>query len=144
MTLTCRTCVSLFVRLPNPSQFCYMISCLQSLLTLTDFTESISCQKEVWSCVPEAALERSFMDIKSSHFSENFRHKKRLIRKFKESILCREFKDNEQKDAHEFLVCMLEQMRSSSSLLQTKAESYSCPVQEHMVFKMLNTRTCKR
>ncbi len=51
-------------------------------------------------------------------------------------------------DAHEFLTSVLEQMRCLGPQLQMTAASvgttYSCPVEDHLVFKMANTRTCKR
>ncbi|XP_034754988.1 ubiquitin carboxyl-terminal hydrolase 37-like [Etheostoma cragini] len=88
------------------------------------------------------------MDIKVSHFSGDASHKIRLLYAFKMTIWSPVFWDLQQKDAHEFLTSMLEQIRSLSPRLQVMAaslgRSYSCPVEDHMVFKMVNTRTCKR
>ncbi|XP_044073895.1 ubiquitin carboxyl-terminal hydrolase 37-like isoform X2 [Siniperca chuatsi] len=136
--------------LPNPAQICYMNSCLQSLLTLEDFVRAISGQEQVWSLIPEATLMRSFMDIKGSHLSSDARHKINLLDAFKKavSVWAPEFQDLHQKDAHEFLTSVLEQMRCLGPRLQGMAASmgrvYSCPVEDHLVFKMQNTRTCKR
>lgn len=51
-------------------------------------------------------------------------------------------------DAHEFLTSVLDQIRRLSPLMQQIARSmgrrYTCPVEDHLVFKMENTRTCKR
>lgn len=51
-------------------------------------------------------------------------------------------------DVHEFLTSVLYQMRSLEAQLRVKAASmgrtYSCPVEDHMLFKMQNVRTCKR
>ncbi|TNN71807.1 Ubiquitin carboxyl-terminal hydrolase 37 [Liparis tanakae] len=132
---------------PNPTQICYVNACLQSLLTLKDFVRAISCQEYLWNLIPEAALIRSFMAIKRSHLSGNARHKLSLLGAFKSSIWSPEFRDLDQKDAHEFLTSVLEQMRCLSPQLQMMAASmgrtYSCPVEDHVVFKMVNTRTCK-
>ncbi|XP_032397569.1 ubiquitin carboxyl-terminal hydrolase 37 [Etheostoma spectabile] len=137
-----------YLGFPNPTQICYLNSCLQSLLTLKDFVKAISRQEEVWRLIPEAALVRSFMAIKVSHFSGDASHKIRLLNAFKMTIWSPVFWDLHQKDAHEFLTSMLEQIRSLSPRLQMMAaslgRSYSCPVEDHMVFKMVNTRTCKR
>ncbi|XP_059215963.1 ubiquitin carboxyl-terminal hydrolase 37-like [Centropristis striata] len=133
---------------PNPAQFCYINSCLQSLLTLKDFVNTISCQELIWNLLPDAALLRSFMDIKESHSSGDVNHKIRLVNAFRKTIWSPEFHDLQQKDAHEFLTSILDQMRCLSPQLQVMAASmdttYSCPVEQHMVFKMLNIRTCKR
>ncbi|KAI3368751.1 hypothetical protein L3Q82_025740, partial [Scortum barcoo] len=134
---------------PNPAQICYLNSCLQSLLTLEDFVKAIAEQEQVWSLIPEAAIMRTFVDINRSHLSSDERHKIWLLAAFKGaiSVWAPEFQDLHQKDAHEFLTAVLEQMRYLGPELQMMAESvggtYSCPVTEHMVFKMNNTRTCK-
>uniref|UniRef100_A0A3B5AFB2 USP domain-containing protein n=1 Tax=Stegastes partitus TaxID=144197 RepID=A0A3B5AFB2_9TELE len=58
-----------------------------------------------------------------------------------------EFQDDSQKDAHEFLSCVLNMIQSLSFDLQMAAAvmgvTYTCPVDAHMSFKMLNIRTCK-
>ncbi|KAM8858605.1 ubiquitin carboxyl-terminal hydrolase 37-like [Spinachia spinachia] len=132
---------------PNPGHICYMNSCLQSLLTLKDFVSAISCQEHLWNLMPEAAVIRAFMDIQRSHLSDDVSHKIELLMAFKSTICSQEFQDYDQKDSHEFLTCVLQQMRSLSPKLQMMAaiqgRSYSCPVEDHIVFKMANTRTCK-
>ncbi|XP_036980858.1 ubiquitin carboxyl-terminal hydrolase 37-like [Acanthopagrus latus] len=136
--------------LPNPAQICYMNSCLQSLLTLEDFIKSISCQEPVWSTTPNAAVMSSLMDISRSHFSSDAQHKIRLLIQFKSAVaaLNPEFNDLDQKDVHEFFTSVLHQMRSLDAQLRMTAASmgrtYSCPVEDHMLFKMRNIRTCKR
>ncbi|MEQ2211620.1 hypothetical protein XENOCAPTIV_009558, partial [Xenoophorus captivus] len=51
-------------------------------------------------------------------------------------------------DAHEFLICVLDLMRSLSPEMQLTAANlgltYTCPVVEHIALQMLNTRTCRR
>ncbi|XP_054870277.1 ubiquitin carboxyl-terminal hydrolase 37-like [Amphiprion ocellaris] len=50
-------------------------------------------------------------------------------------------------DAHEFMSCMLDIIRSLSFKLQTAAAdmgiTYTCPVCTHIYFEMLSTRTCQ-
>ncbi|XP_068583379.1 ubiquitin carboxyl-terminal hydrolase 37-like [Cebidichthys violaceus] len=52
-----------------------------------------------------------------------------------------------QKDAHEFLNCVVDNLTSLSADLETTAVnmgySYTCPVNAHVAFQMLSTRTCK-
>ncbi|XP_044061838.1 ubiquitin carboxyl-terminal hydrolase 37-like [Siniperca chuatsi] len=92
---------------------------------------------------------RRFMDVVWSHRSVDSCHKLQALDMFKRalSVQAPEFRDNYQKDAHEFLMTVLDQMRSLSPLLQEVAaslgKSYRCPVEDHLVFKMQNTRTCK-
>ncbi|XP_049453913.1 ubiquitin carboxyl-terminal hydrolase 3-like [Epinephelus fuscoguttatus] len=135
---------------PNIGQSCYMNSSLQSLLTLETLVRDISCQEPIWSSVPEAQLMRRFTAIKEVHTSTGPIIKVALLRSFKEdvSVQAPEFSDSEQKDAHEFLISVLNQMWSLSPTLQNTAvcmgRKYTCPVEDHLVFKMENTRTCKR
>ncbi|XP_018522530.1 ubiquitin carboxyl-terminal hydrolase 37 [Lates calcarifer] len=135
---------------PNIGQSCYMNSSLQSLLTLEDFVRDISCQERVWGSVSAAQVMRRLMDIRDAHTSTDAATKCHLLRLFKEavSVQAPEFSDRQQKDAHEFLSAVLDQMRSLSPLLQEHAAGmgrrYTCPVEDHLVFRMENTRTCKR
>ncbi|XP_018516282.1 ubiquitin carboxyl-terminal hydrolase 37 isoform X2 [Lates calcarifer] len=50
-------------------------------------------------------------------------------------------------DAHEFLTAVLDQIRYWGPQLQVltagMGRAYSCPVEDHLMFKMRNTRTCK-
>lgn len=48
--------VFLSFRLPNIGQNCYMISTLQSLLTLEDFMGDISRMENIWSSAPKAQM----------------------------------------------------------------------------------------
>ncbi|XP_071349293.1 ubiquitin carboxyl-terminal hydrolase 37-like isoform X2 [Trachinotus anak] len=135
--------------LPNPVQICYMNSCLQSLLTLEDFIRDLDQQEQVWSLDPDSTIIKALMDISRSHFSVDRHHKLCLLAAFKKAVSLwnPEFKDLHQKDAHEFLTSVLDQMRCLGQQLQVLASSigstYSCPVEGHLVFKMQNTRTCK-
>ncbi|XP_042245791.1 ubiquitin carboxyl-terminal hydrolase 37-like isoform X2 [Thunnus maccoyii] len=135
---------------PNLGQSCYINSSLQSLLTLEDFVSDVSRQDLVWSSFPEARLMRTFMAIRDARVSTSAQSKVRLLRSFKEAVSAQapEFRDHQQKDAHEFLTSVLDQMRSLSPSLQETAANmgtrYTCPVEDHLVFKMENTRTCSR
>ncbi|XP_044232218.1 ubiquitin carboxyl-terminal hydrolase 37-like isoform X4 [Thunnus albacares] len=135
---------------PNLGQSCYINSRLQSLLTLEDFVSDVSRQDLVLSSLPEARLMRTFMAIRDACASTSAQSKVRLLHSFKEvvSVQAPEFRDHQQKDAHEFLTSVLDQMRSLSPLLQETAANmgtrYTCPVEDHLVFKMENTRTCSR
>ena len=49
-------------------------------------------------------------------------------------------------DAHEILTTVLEQIRSVSRELQENGVTtsrYTCPVEDHLVFRLENTRTCR-
>ncbi|XP_018521248.2 ubiquitin carboxyl-terminal hydrolase 26 isoform X2 [Lates calcarifer] len=135
---------------PNPAQICYINSSLQSLLTLEDFVTAISHQEQVWSLIPEAAVLRTFKNISEHHFSGDAQEKLRLLAAFKRAVAlwAPEFGDHQQKDAHEFLTAVLEQMRYWGPQLQVLTAgmgmAYSCPVEDHLMFKIRNTRTCKR
>ncbi|XP_029296951.1 ubiquitin carboxyl-terminal hydrolase 37-like [Cottoperca gobio] len=127
-----------------------MNSSLQSLITLKDFSRDVSSQEEVWNSVPEAELIRSFMNVVLCQRSMDFSHKLRTLNLFRRalSVQAPEFGDNYQKDAHELLMTVFHQFRSLAPLLKEFAammgRSYRCPVEEHLVFTMRNTRTCKR
>ncbi|GLD62632.1 ubiquitin carboxyl-terminal hydrolase 37-like isoform X2 [Lates japonicus] len=134
---------------PNPAQICYINSSLQSLLTLEDFVTAISHQEQVWSLIPEAAVLRTFKNISEHHFSGDAQEKLRLLAAFKRAVAlwAPEFGDHQQKDAHEFLTAVLDQIRYWGPQLQVLTAgmgmAYSCPVEDHLMFKMRNTRTCK-
>nr|XP_046244860.1 ubiquitin carboxyl-terminal hydrolase 26-like [Scatophagus argus] len=135
---------------PNIGQSCYMNSSLQSILALEDFVRDISRMEQVWSSVPQGNLMRSLMKIRDVHTSTDPKIKSSLLHSFKKtiSIQAPEFRDNQQKDAHEFLTAVFSQMRSLGPLLKETAAlkgiSYTCPVEDHLVFSMDSTRTCKR
>ncbi|KAF3837899.1 hypothetical protein F7725_009667, partial [Dissostichus mawsoni] len=134
---------------PNPGNLCYMNSSLQGLLTLKDFIRDLSQQQEVWSHLPEAEIIRRFMNIVGCHRSADLTLKFWALLLFKKalSVGAPEFRNNHQKDAHEFLTTVLDQMRSVAPQLQDIAaclgRGYRCPVEEHLVFRMQNTRTCR-
>ncbi|XP_049453268.1 ubiquitin carboxyl-terminal hydrolase 37-like isoform X2 [Epinephelus fuscoguttatus] len=134
---------------PNIGQTCYMNASLQSLLTLEDFIGGISRMEKVWSLVPEAQLMRSLMDVRGVHSSIDARVKIPLLKSFKDVVSAQapEFWDTQQKDAHEFLTTVLEQMRGLAPLLQETAAfmgtHYTCPVEDNLVITIENTRTCK-
>ncbi|KAG8011120.1 Ubiquitin carboxyl-terminal hydrolase 37 [Nibea albiflora] len=135
---------------PNINQSCYMNSILQSLFAMVDLIKDFTCQKPVWGSVPEAKLIRSFMAIRDAHLSSGTWNKRRLLRSFRKAASTQglSFSDQNQEDAHEFLISVLDQMRSLSSLLEVNAASmkrrYTCPVQRHLMFQIEKTRTCKR
>ncbi|XP_039672041.1 ubiquitin carboxyl-terminal hydrolase 29-like [Perca fluviatilis] len=135
--------------LPNIGQSCYMNSSLQSLLILEDFMMDISRMEQVWRSVPEAQLMRRLMEIRDARTSTHSQTKAPILHSFREAVSLQTpgFRNIRQHDAHEFLTSVLEQMRSLAPLLQEAAASmgrrYACPVEDHMVFKMENTRTCK-
>ncbi|XP_078017043.1 ubiquitin carboxyl-terminal hydrolase 37-like [Epinephelus lanceolatus] len=134
---------------PNIGQTCYMNASLQSLLTLEDFTGGISRMEQVWSSLPEAQLMRSLMDVRDVHSSIYAQVKIPLLESFKDVVSAQApaFWDTLQEDAHEFLTAVLEQMRGLAPLLQEAAAfmgtHYTCPVDDHLVITMENTRTCK-
>ncbi|XP_065819222.1 ubiquitin carboxyl-terminal hydrolase 37-like [Labrus bergylta] len=131
--------------LPNPAQNCYMNSCLQSLLTLEDFVNTISCQEQLF-----LSFFRSFLRVKKAYTSPDLRQKIPLLSAFKGavSVHAPEFKDFNQKDAHEFLTSIFQQIIDLAPLLHMMAASmdktYTCPVERQMMFKMENTRICRR
>ncbi|XP_019201866.1 ubiquitin carboxyl-terminal hydrolase 26 [Oreochromis niloticus] len=134
---------------PNIANTCYMNSCLQSLLNTEEFIRDISCQEILWRAVPEARLLRRLIDIRDCHNSRDYGLKKHRLKSFKEAFSKHvpEYKGSAQKDAHEFLTFFLNEVKSLSPHLKRKAallgRSYTCPVEDHHVFKMENMRTCK-
>ncbi|XP_005740929.1 ubiquitin carboxyl-terminal hydrolase 37-like, partial [Pundamilia nyererei] len=134
---------------PNTANTCYMNSCLQSLLNTDEFIRDISHQETLWRAVPEAQLLRRLIDIRDCHNSRDYGLKKHRLKSFKEAFSkhAPEYKGSAQKDAHEFLTLFLNEIKSLSPHLKRKAallgRSYTCPVEDHHVFKMENMRTCK-
>ncbi|CAJ1053094.1 ubiquitin carboxyl-terminal hydrolase 37-like isoform X1 [Xyrichtys novacula] len=92
---------------------------------------------------------RHFMALRDVHLSTDRQTKGRLLQSFKKAFSDQEpqFRDDQQKDAHEFLTTVLNQISSpASSLTETAARNsrtYTCPVEDNMAFKMKSTRTCK-
>ncbi|XP_030298657.1 uncharacterized protein LOC115597106 isoform X2 [Sparus aurata] len=120
--------------LPNLAQTCYMNSTLQGLLTLTHFMQEVHNQHTVWNFHPQSELIRM--------------EKKCVLFAFKKSIaeLNSQFDDDSQKDVCEFLSCVLTKTRSLSVDLHQSAVNMgmtcTCPVNAHMAFQMLSTRSC--
>nr|XP_046241209.1 uncharacterized protein LOC124057118 [Scatophagus argus] len=135
--------------LPNLAQTCYMNSTLQGLLTLTGFIQEVHNQQMVWSSHPESQFIRQFVEVGVCRFTDNNAEKKGVLAAFKMTVaeFNSEFEDDDQKDAHEFLSCVLTKLRTlSDDLLAAAVDmgiSYICPVNAHITFQMLDTRTCK-
>ncbi|XP_069389469.1 uncharacterized protein [Paralichthys olivaceus] len=134
---------------PNPSQICYMNSILQSLLTLTEFIRDIRIQKYMWELAPGAEFLSAFMDIVRCHRSPNKGNKLQALFAFKREVgkRCAEFMNMGQKDAHEFLTTFLDYIERLHPVITGRpgmAYSYICPIQKHLMFKMTNTRACKK
>ncbi|XP_069389830.1 ubiquitin carboxyl-terminal hydrolase 37-like isoform X3 [Paralichthys olivaceus] len=134
---------------PNPSQICYMNSILQSLLTLTEFIGDIRVQKDMWELAPGAEFLSAFMDIVRCHRSPNKGNKLQALFAFKMEVgkRCAEFLDMGQKDAHELLTTFLDYVERLHPVITGRpgmADLYICPIQKHLMFKMTNTRACKK
>ncbi|XP_034538109.1 ubiquitin carboxyl-terminal hydrolase 37-like [Notolabrus celidotus] len=92
---------------------------------------------------------RYLTKIKKARPTKDLAKKTLLLTNFKTALSAwnPEFKDNQQKDAHEFLSSVLQQIRSLGPQLQylaaTTDQTYTCPVKKHIEFTMENTRTCK-
>uniref|UniRef100_A0A3B4Z1W7 USP domain-containing protein n=1 Tax=Stegastes partitus TaxID=144197 RepID=A0A3B4Z1W7_9TELE len=116
--------------LPNLAQTCYMNS-------------TLGRRRELHKAVPMCGD-----NVGVSLFSNKV-EKRLVLTAFKETVaeFNSEFQDDCQKDAHEFLSCLLNMIKSLSLDLQMAAafmgEAYTCPVGAHISFEMLNTRTCK-
>ncbi|CAJ1057961.1 unnamed protein product [Xyrichtys novacula] len=91
-----------------------------------------------------------FMDIVRLRDVGDAHQKLRALCEFKRllSIQAPEFADHHQKDAHEFLTAVLDQMKDLDAPLRQVASilgrSYRRPVERNLVFRMQNTRKCKR
>ncbi|KAL3996328.1 ubiquitin carboxyl-terminal hydrolase 44/49 [Sarotherodon galilaeus] len=144
-----RSVSSKFPPFPNIGNTCYMNSCLQSLLNIEEFIRDISRQEVLWSAVPEAQLLRRLTDIRDCHESTDYGLKDHHLRSFKKAFSNQapEYTGSAQKDAHEFLTLFLNEVKRLSPHLKRNAalqgQSYTCPVEDHHVFKMENMRTCK-
>lgn len=135
---------------PNLGVTCYMNSALQGLLSLKAFTQEIYSQQPVWSSNPDARIIKAFVDADQSRSSNNEDIKYKILNSFR-LIVAKynpEFMEDSQQDAHEFLSSVLSEMSSLSDILQTTARrvglSYTCPVEAHITFQMLSTRTCTK
>ncbi|XP_041851083.1 ubiquitin carboxyl-terminal hydrolase 29-like [Melanotaenia boesemani] len=135
---------------PNPARSCYMNSSLQTLLTLKEFVEDVRSQEDLFGQCHEAELMKCFMNIVRCHNSDNALLKLHILNKFKRVISAKapEFEDAGNKDAHEFLTAVLDQMDSLALPLHQTAAivggNYTCPIARNFAFEMQNTRTCKR
>ncbi|XP_026026448.1 ubiquitin carboxyl-terminal hydrolase 37-like isoform X1 [Astatotilapia calliptera] len=134
---------------PNIGNTCYMNSCLQSLLNIEEFIRDIRRQEVLWSTDPEAQLLRRLIDVRDCHESTDYGLKDHHLRAFKKAFSSQapEYTGSAQKDAHEFLTLFLNEVKRLAPHLERNAallgQSYTCPVEEHHIFKMENMRTCK-
>ncbi|XP_075906791.1 uncharacterized protein LOC142904525 isoform X2 [Nelusetta ayraudi] len=135
--------------LPNLGQTCYMNSVLQGLLTLTPFVQEVHNHQQVWQSQPECKIIRGLVKVGFCRFPQDEEKKLQLLSDLKDAVaeFNLEFKDSHQKDAQEFLNSILERLRSLSEILNRVADSmnvsYTCPVDAHIGFQMLSTRSCK-
>nr|XP_024657842.1 ubiquitin carboxyl-terminal hydrolase 29-like [Maylandia zebra] len=98
---------------------------------------------------PEAQLLRRLIDVRDCHESTDYGLKDHHLRAFKKAFSSQapEYTGSAQKDAHEFLTLFLDEVKRLTPHLERNAallgQSYSCPVEDHHIFKMENMRTCK-
>uniref|UniRef100_H3BY89 USP domain-containing protein n=1 Tax=Tetraodon nigroviridis TaxID=99883 RepID=H3BY89_TETNG len=125
-----------------------MNSVLQSLLTLTPFVEELHKQSRLWYLCPPALPLILLSEVQSCLPSRNWARKKWTLVVFLTSVagFHSEFRNGTQQDAHEFLSVVLQQLSSVSGEMKSAAAaetlSYTCPVEAHISFQMLNTRQC--
>ncbi|KAL3309329.1 hypothetical protein Ciccas_012126 [Cichlidogyrus casuarinus] len=98
----------------------------------------------------EHVFNRRLIDVRDCHESTDYGLKDHHLRSFKKAFSNQfpEYTGGAQKDAHEFLTLFLNEVKRLTPHLKRNAallgRSYTCPVEEHHVFKMENMRTCKR
>ncbi|CAG04746.1 unnamed protein product [Tetraodon nigroviridis] len=125
-----------------------MNSVLQSLLTLTPFVEELHTQSRLWYLYPPALPLILLAEVQSCLPSRNWARKEWTLVVFLTSVagFHSEFRNDTQQDAHEFLSVVLQQLSSISGEMKSAAAaktlSYTCPVEAHITFQMLNTRQC--
>ncbi|XP_033839290.1 ubiquitin carboxyl-terminal hydrolase 37-like [Periophthalmus magnuspinnatus] len=135
--------------LPNIGNSCYLNATVQSLMTLEPFMMSMSSQENLWRDNTEAGLLRHLHALREARYSTDMDQRVRLVVSLKALIASKalEYTGFQQKDAHEFLTVLLEQIQSLRPTMQSFASSlgtiYSCPVQ-NLIFNMDWTRTCQR
>uniref|UniRef100_A0A8C5D8X5 ubiquitinyl hydrolase 1 n=1 Tax=Gouania willdenowi TaxID=441366 RepID=A0A8C5D8X5_GOUWI len=133
--------------LPNLLFTCYMNAAMQALLTLEKFIDEIYRQKRVWGQHPCSVHFQQILNIVNCQFEPDFK-KKNILSDFKQTVadFNKEFSDDDQKDTHEFMICVFDILRSSKSEMQDLSSAlntlYSCPVDAHISFQMINIRTC--
>ncbi|XP_028979494.2 ubiquitin carboxyl-terminal hydrolase 37-like isoform X4 [Esox lucius] len=134
--------------LPNIGNTCFMNSALQCLLELPAFCRVILRQQDIWSSYPSSKLLRCFAELQTARLSEGpsksrTREKKKILKTVKSclSIGHQDYQDNDEQDAHEFLVHLLCQLKEEGMALKESPEPYICPVKQ-LEFTLNTTRTC--
>lgn len=107
------------VGLANPSFYCYMNSCLQTLFGMTELAQYVSHEKYKNITVKEEPVFwKAMTEVVHGHFRQNTCLVPRAVRKL--SLKC--FDPDEQHDAHEFLLYLLSGMQDEVNLPCPKKE----------------------
>ncbi|KAK7929027.1 hypothetical protein WMY93_005422 [Mugilogobius chulae] len=113
-------------------------------------SRTLSSQEDIfWNC-DEAELMRLIHAIADAPYNPGLFNMRELLTLFRQTVALSapEFGGYQQQDAHEFLMALMLQIQSLSSILEVFASSlevtYVCPVKRHIMFEMENVRICRR